>query len=159
MVFVRTKKIGGKAYAYLVENHWEGGRARQKVKQYLGRVHTPIKKDDLVAPDLKTHAFSTAVQTLIAHELQRHGFAANDNTLVNDGIVVNVQEGVVHRNGKPAALRLNEGILCSYTLGQLLQYTPAENEGALFARRLVEAGLSVPQETFVTLFQKAQPSE
>ena len=41
MTFVRTKKIKGNEYAYIVENKWKkrGNKVKQKTKKYLGRVY------------------------------------------------------------------------------------------------------------------------
>ncbi len=54
MSFIRTKKIDGKEYAYLVENKWykrkvkgRGKGPRQKVTKYLGRVHSFDKVNDV----------------------------------------------------------------------------------------------------------------
>ena len=52
MAFVRTKKITGKEYRYLVENYRDGstGKVRQRTLKYLGAVEdesvvtTPTKK-------------------------------------------------------------------------------------------------------------------
>src|SRR3989338_2867947 len=47
MAFIRTKKIYGKDYAYLVENRWykrkhkgKNKGPRQRVNKYLGRVYS-----------------------------------------------------------------------------------------------------------------------
>ena len=41
MAFIRTKKIKGYEYAYIVENTWKkrGCKVKQKTKKYLGRVY------------------------------------------------------------------------------------------------------------------------
>ena len=36
MVFVRGKQQGNRTYYYLVENHREGNKVKQKVIKYLG---------------------------------------------------------------------------------------------------------------------------
>lgn len=36
-MFVRSKKQGSREYYYLVENHREGKKVRQKVIRYLGK--------------------------------------------------------------------------------------------------------------------------
>jgi hypothetical protein len=36
MAFIRGKQQGGKTYYYLVENHRDGKKVRQKVIKYLG---------------------------------------------------------------------------------------------------------------------------
>src|SRR3989338_1998834 len=54
MAFIRTKKIDGKEYAYLVENRWykrkhkgKNRGPRQKVSKYLGRAHRFNKEQDI----------------------------------------------------------------------------------------------------------------
>ena len=39
MVYIRTKKINGNLYAYLVKSFKTKKGSRQKVKQYLGRIY------------------------------------------------------------------------------------------------------------------------
>lgn len=47
MVYLRTKKIKGKNYYYLVEgNRDEKGKVKQKVKRYLGSVENILEKFD-----------------------------------------------------------------------------------------------------------------
>src|SRR3990167_2170202 len=43
MAFIRTKRVSGKEYAYLVANSWTASGPRQKVAKYLGRVIRPQK--------------------------------------------------------------------------------------------------------------------
>lgn len=44
MSFIRTKKIHGREYRYLVEGYRENGKMKQRVLQYLGAV-SPVKPD------------------------------------------------------------------------------------------------------------------
>ena len=45
MAYIRTKKIKGKNYYYIVEGKRDGGgKVKQKVIQYLGTVETILKK-------------------------------------------------------------------------------------------------------------------
>ena len=153
-MFVRTKKIGGKSYAYLVENRWEGGRARQSVTQYLGRVHD-VPKINSATLMLTQASYAQAVEALILHELSNHGFDKRDAVLVKDTLVVNPADWTIQNKGKPAVLKLNDGYLCNHTIRTLLGFAPNQDtNGFLLARRLVEAGLAVPKETFVALFEK-----
>ncbi len=36
MAFIRSKKIKGKQYYYIVESYWKNGRSQQRVLMYLG---------------------------------------------------------------------------------------------------------------------------
>lgn len=162
MSFVRTKTIGGKPYAYLVENRWEQGRARQSVTQYLGRVFVPERTTTVIAPDVAPHGFKTAVESLLLAELLNAGFERKDNALSRESILIDTTDWSIRNKGKPAVVKLNDGFLCTYTAQQLLGFVPDDNEqqtGYALARRLVEAGLAVPRETFVKLFEKVTPKE
>ena len=44
MAYIRTKKIKGRLYYYLVEGRWENGKCKQKVLKYLGSADKVIKK-------------------------------------------------------------------------------------------------------------------
>lgn len=47
MVYIRKKKIKGKAYYYVVEGRYDDkGRVKQKVVRYLGNIENIIKKFD-----------------------------------------------------------------------------------------------------------------
>ena len=163
MAFVRTKKIGGIAYAYLVENRWQDGQARQHVAKYLGKIHQPSAQQagSRAAIDIVSKDFKQATEALLAAELVAHGFEQRENNFVRDNLVITPGSWTVATaKGKPAVLKLNQGYLCSHTVGQLLGFTPGESEeqtGFALARRLLDAGLAVPQETFITLFDKVKP--
>ena len=53
MVFLRTKKIKGKNYYYIVEAFRKGGKIKQKVVMYVGTVETMLKKLKLANKVLK----------------------------------------------------------------------------------------------------------
>ena len=44
MVFLRTKKIKGKNYYYIVQALRENGKIKQKVLMYVGTIETMLKK-------------------------------------------------------------------------------------------------------------------
>jgi hypothetical protein len=44
MAFIRSKKIKGKIYYYIVENQWVMGKVRQYVLMYLGTADSLLKK-------------------------------------------------------------------------------------------------------------------
>jgi len=41
MAFIRAKKIKNRIYYYEVENTWVGGKVRQKVLRYFGKIKPP----------------------------------------------------------------------------------------------------------------------
>ena len=162
MAFVRQKRIGGKPYAYLVENHWENGRARQSVTKYLGRIHEPQRSTQPKSPASLPADFQAAVNALIEHELGAHGFERKEGQLVRESVAISMADWSVSSKGKPAVVKLNDGYFCGHTAKELTAFAPSENEqqsGVWLARRLVDVGLNVPPETFVSLFEQAVPKE
>lgn len=153
-MFVRIKKLKGKEYAYLVENEWTINGSRQKVKSYLGRVIRPLKMKEKET-DISEMDYKQAVMTLLKQELQNHGF---DETLTFDNkIKADLDEKKITNSGKNIVLAMNEGFLCSQTLKDALEIEligHEEEAGTQLAKALVEAGLSIPKDTFVQLFEK-----
>lgn len=153
-MFVRIKKLKGKEYAYLVENEWTINGSRQRVKSYLGRIIRPLKMREKEI-DISGMDYKQAVTTLLKQELHNHGF---DETLTFDNkITADLDEKKITNSGKNIVLAMNEGFLCSQTLKDALEIelTGHEEEaGTQLAKTLVEAGLSIPKDTFVQLFEK-----
>ena len=44
MAFIRSKKIKGQTYYYIVENRLVEGKVRQKVLRYLGKADSILEK-------------------------------------------------------------------------------------------------------------------
>lgn len=153
MAFVRTKKLKGKEYAYLVENEWTINGSRQKVKAYLGRVIKPTRKKDKTT-DITDMNYQQAVLELIKQEMLNHGF---NEDLSQDGITANLSEMKISNGNRNAVIALNEGFLCSQTLKDALEIQPTGHEeqaGTQLAKTLLELGLNLPKDTFVQLFEK-----
>ena len=53
MVFLRTKKIKGKNYYYIVQAFRENGKIKQKVLMYVGTVEVMLKKLQIANKILK----------------------------------------------------------------------------------------------------------
>jgi hypothetical protein len=57
------------------------------------------------------------------------------------------------------SIAINNGFMCRYTLIGLLDFKPSgdeEHDGYMLARAFVEAGINVPHDIFVILFEKMQ---
>jgi hypothetical protein len=152
MVFIRTKKIKGCEYAYLVYNVWSKRKksARQKVKQFLGRVYEQELKTDLSFSKedeyIKKNTFKNIVKDLVNYELLKHDVM---------GFSIDFDKGLVLKGKRKAVLLMNEGFLCSYTLKNLMTFKlEGENAGYSLANSFVEAGIKVPQELFIRIFEK-----
>ena len=159
MGFVRIKKIKGSEYGYLVENTWTSKGSRQKVKGYLGKVIKPTSGVDASAPDLKGLSYSDSIKAVARWTLQQHGFQhGSENMLMQGTVLADLSENRFLNKTNPAVIAMNEGFLCKHTFSQALEFIPSSNIeesiGTELANVLLEAGLSVPQELFVKLFEK-----
>ena len=158
MSFVRVKTIKGNKYGYLVENTWQGKGSRQTVKGYLGKVIVPTANPAGVAPDITQLSFQDSVLTLARWTLENHGFAADTGKHTQETVTFDHASKAVLNKTKNAVLQLNEGFLCQHTMTQLLNFvgegTREEEVGQRLANTLLEAGISVPHDTFVQLFTK-----
>ncbi len=135
-MFVRTKKIKNKEYAYLVENEWTSKGTRQKVKKYLGKVIKPVRASPNDYKIDEKKKYETAIKALIKHELENHNVKETKNMVV----------------------AMNEGFLCPETLQQLLtikadQEGRPDKEGEKLATALLEAGLNLAGAEFGKLFE------
>jgi hypothetical protein len=159
MGFVRIKKIKGSEYGYLVENTWTSAGSRQKVKAYLGKVIKPAKAGELPVPVLTQLSYPDAVKAVAKWTLQQHGFQEGTQSMLMQGTVLaDLGEGRVLNKTNPAVIAMNEGFLCQHTLQQATEFIPSSNIeekiGAELAGVLLEAGLAVPHDVFVQLFEK-----
>lgn len=158
MAFIRIKKVKDWRYAYLVENKWKSKKTRQKVKQYLGRVHT---LDNIVGlkfdKDISRMSFRDGVIELVKFELMKNGFKHGKGVLKKDSFVVNFDKSKFMDGKKPVVFESNEGFICSVTFNKIIRFKPSDTEektGLRFAEAILEAGISIPHNVFVKLFEK-----
>ncbi|MFH1641683.1 MAG: hypothetical protein ABIC04_02175 [Nanoarchaeota archaeon] len=168
MTYIRIKRIRKKSgneyeYAYLVENKWrkrvKNGKpgARQKVKEFLGRISKPELVNDVeflnylkIADfnEYSKNSYRKIVMDLIEWELYKHdvreiNFDQEDNT--------------VRKNDKKIVVQMNEGFLCDHTLRKLIIFKFKEDEyeaGMALAKVFVDAGMDIPKELFVKVYEK-----
>ena len=184
MAYIRIKKIGkngeGNKYAYLVENRWKkrvgkGSKkgARQKVKGYLGKVHEFARISDrefmshFSVSDVKghfdEHGVGKVVRDLIRIELLNHDFKENGDFYANGDIAVYLSENdffiknLLAEKDRKLVVGMNEGFLCKETFEKLLKFKgeggPKE-VGLGLGNALLEAGIKVPNEIFVEMFNR-----
>lgn len=165
MAFIRTKKIKGAEYAYIVENSWRkrGKKVKQKSKKYLGKVYRFEAQDIDFAEFHSIHDELDYVQNntkeriifdLVAWELAKHGFKKEGGKLVN-GECVFANKKIVNLKGNKIALGFNEGYMSNYGISKLLHFQADVEEDAYdLAKLFVEAGFDVPKEIFVGIFSK-----
>lgn len=157
--FVRIKKIKGSEYGYLVENTWTAAGSRQKVKAYLGKIIKPTKANEISAPELTGLSYADAVKAVAKWTLLQHGFQEGSaSMLMNGTVLADIGECNFINKNNPAVIAMHEGFLCQHTMQQALEFIPSGNTeeaiGKELANILLEAGLSVPHEVFVQLFEK-----
>lgn len=159
-MFIRTKKINNNKYAYIVENYWKDNSSRQRVKEYLGKVVKPERKDFEINIDFNTE-YSAIINKLFERELLRHEFkeanVLEGRTLELGRIKANLENYNVIKGKKNVLLAINEGFLCKKTIQELINFKPLEDKqktGIKLAQMLVEAGLKLNEEEFIKLFEK-----
>ena len=149
--------------AYLVENKWrkrvKGGKkgSRQKVKGYLGRVYEYPKVNDKdfflhhSIEDIDSYVgkgYNNVVKDLIEWEMHKHNVNKED-------FLIDFDKKKVDRNNRKAAIMMNGGFLCEHSLRNLMNFkTHGEEVGYKFAKVFVEAGIDVPEELFVKVFER-----
>ena len=167
MAFVRIKKIKNKEYAYLVENRWTNKGARQKSIGYLGKVirlnkrKNPlsfdeyIKKENIILENLSTKEIAL---NLIKLELINHNFKGKENHFMeNKEIRFNLTDFSVKQQDKPVVIHLNESFMCNHNISRLLNFSEEGDEdkvGFELAKAFVDAGITVPKELFVSMFER-----
>jgi len=159
MGFVRIKKIKGSEYGYLVENTWTAAGSRQKVKAYLGKIIKPAKAAELAVPDIKDLPYADALKAVAKWTLLSHGFQEGSQSMLMQGTcLADLGECRFLNKTNPSVIAMNEGFLCQHTMQQAMDFIPSSNIeehiGKELANVLLEAGLSVPHEVFVQLFEK-----
>ncbi len=169
-MFLRIKNIKGKEYAYRVKNKWTEKGARQKVVGYLGRLHRLelknessfenfVSENSKMSYDdyMRNMDFNTIVMNLITWEILRHGGIEKKENIFDFGdFKAELGNMSVSSSGREIVLRMNEGYLCKYTLKNIfgIQLGEEQEPGMDFAHALVNAGLNVPQEVFVKLYER-----
>lgn len=141
-MFLRTKKINGKDYAYLVRSEYFGKKVKQKVIKYLGKVNYPEKDNkisflDYIKINFEEYAGKTTYSEFVKDVA---------NWLVKR---YNLKKGVVYK--------INEGFFCEYTLKKLLEFQPSKhlNPEKSFADAYLNAGFPKEEKSiFINLFMK-----
>ena len=151
-MFIRTKNISGKNYAYLVENMWKKG-SKQRVKEYLGKV-IELRLIEEGKVNIDAENFKESVMKLIKHNLISHGFIGMNEIYQQENILINLDTSKITYKNKPAVLKMNEGFLCNFTLEELSKIDPKQMTPMQLASALVEAGLKINEEEFVKLHEK-----
>lgn len=180
-MFIRVKKIKGQKYAYLVENKWPEEhkqtdcntavssekpikkQPKQTVIGYLGRVYEFEMPKTIFSSKL-TSNFKESITELIKWHLKEHGFKERKNYMTGKGLVYNIDKRELksRKTKKEAVIKSFDGYICNTTLKELYELDGRgydEEVGKRLAKTLVKAGLNVPKEVFVQLFEKVFKEE
>ena len=156
-MFIRIKKINNQNYAYHVENRRVRGKVKQKVKGYVGKVHIPKKVNKtsfMQFTNKKIEDYSiknrkSNVHDLVQWELHKHGLTNFTYDKQKNGII---------REKTNMVLKINEGYLYDKTIKDILNFKPVGDDeyfiGKAFAETFVKAGIDVPKELFVKMFEE-----
>ncbi len=166
MTFIRTKKIKNNLYAYAVENRLRRKKVKQTVKKYLGRVYAVDSKTsdffdyfkiNNVVDYLKNNAREKIIKDLIEFTIFSAGFKRSETCWINpQGFSFDFDNKKILKNKKNVVLKINEGFLCSETIQELFEI-PKGNEqevGLKLAKDFVNAGIKIPKEIFIGVFEK-----
>ena len=156
MAYIRVKKISNKPYAYLVESQSTKRGPRQRVKQYLGRVHT-VEQQERVESTVSGKTKEAFLRSMVLRELELAGFKEKGTKFSLDKLNFCPQEFTLRKkNNKEAIIKLNEGFLCSFTVDRLHKFAKSKDvnkDGLLLAKYFLESGLTVSEEEFVQFYQ------
>ncbi len=170
-MFLRTKEVKGNSYLYAVENKWRKTKGvKQKVKKYLGRVHTfrESKKKVEFEEYLDNNESDRIVSDLVRWELYKKGFSLEeDGSMKRKKLMINANKkrNVLEYNGRPFSIKSGEGFLNNFSINAIMRYklnVGGEWEGDIdkrkvgmkLARMFVDGGIKVPKNVFVSLFEK-----
>ena len=161
MAYIRTKKINGNKYAYLVEIINTDKGPRQKVKQYLGRVHELEKKKE-IGDINEGNTKEEILLNLIVPELSGRGFKEREHNLAYKNFIFNPKDFSLtkktkNKTSKEAVISLEEGYLSSFTVQRIINFQKTKNlneDAHQLAKYFLEAGLQINQELFVRFYEK-----
>ena len=174
-MFIRKKRIKGKDYAYLVRNTWTRRGARQKVSQYLGKVHI-LEQQHALSFEAFLQQLGIAyvdyvatihpqrfIHHIVGYELHKHGFHHVQGTVwASEDLVVDLEKATVTSTTPHSAsvvLQLNNDFLCDATLQALNQFTPMADEqqtAVSLAKAFVKAGIALNPTLYVDVYEKFQ---
>jgi hypothetical protein len=169
-VFIRSKIIYGRKYAYLVKTKWDkkSKKVKQKVSKYLGSIQKfeRIKNTDFLSYNeinydhyIENKSIKDIVLDLAELELFRHGFIKIETPkykkqrIMSNGVkqfdLMNLNE----------VLEINEGYMNKITLKEIERYDKVldENEKRIpfkFAALFVNAGIDIDENMFIDLYKR-----
>ena len=157
MTYIRIKKIQKQEYAYLVESINTERGPRQKVKQYLGKVHHLILPE-FIPSEKSENTKKEFLNQLIGNHLKALNFNQTNSEIENEHIVISLENYSMQnkKSQKDIVLSLNPGFLCQFTIQRILNFkktTDLRKDGYTLANYIKEAGLQITEKEFVQFYQ------
>lgn len=153
-MYIRTKTLKNKKYAYLVKARYYKKRdPKQVFHSYLGRIYEPNKVNDsfINLNNLIEGDINNIFKELIRNEI-------NNYELYEHFIIDLNKLKVFNKKERSCVIKINNGYLCDYTLKNLFRSEPSTIDekrfSREFARVLIEVGIDINKEIFVLLFDK-----
>ena len=172
-MYIRTKKINNTLYAYLVSARWSKRKKapKQKTLKYLGKLYQLkkisnksfeqfIKKD--INKYLKLTKLKKIILDLVRCELKNYKFKeVKRDTWQYKNIKVDLKTKRVYdeNTNKTLCLEINNNFLTTYTLRNIINFNTPPNLtnlqiGKSLAKAFLSAGIILPEQTFISVFQK-----
>lgn len=158
-MFLRTKKVKGNDYCYLVENKAVKGKVKQKTKKYLGRVFWLEKKEERsfmeymgileLGPYLEK-SLEKVLGDLMEWELFKVNFDV-------EGLKFDKKKLKIMKGKQEVVLGVNEGFMCNFTVKRILGFEPTgdlDKDAGRLAKLFVEAGFDLEKEVFIGIYQE-----
>lgn len=145
-MFIRTKKVKDKNYAYLVENYWNV-KSKQRVVAYLGRVYTIL--DEHI-----TTITSPTLDTLFLAFIKQIGFKqynSNVYALIYENKTIYCTKKKIWSDKSAVCIKVNDGFLCDYTMKQFWQIEKDCNH-VTFATTITNMGIMPDKQTLIEFF-------
>ncbi len=157
MTYIRTKKIQKQEYAYLVESVNTEKGPRQKVRQYLGKVHH-YSLPEFIPSEMSQNTKREFLNRLIGDHLKALNFNQTNSKIENEHITISLEDCSMQnkKSKKEIVLALNPGFLCQFTIHRILNFkkTPdIRKDGYTLANYFKEAGLQISEKEFVQFYQ------
>ena len=164
LMFIRSKTISGRDYAYLVRTRWDKRKktVRQKVSKYLGSITKLEKIKDITFFDyfdydkdryIANVSMKELVRDLVEFELFKHGFTKKSKYRMTNGVIEAQLDNMTE------VFSMNEGYMNKHTLKEIERYYKIldQDEKKIpykFAALFVNAGIDIDKELFIELYQK-----
>jgi len=109
------------------------------------------------------HGMDKVVRDLVRLELLNHGFEETGDFYANGELAVYISDkeffikNLREEKDRKIVLMMNEGFLCKETFDKLIGFKPSggpEEVGLALGNAILEAGLKVPTELFVEMFNR-----